>query len=218
MLLVLLAAAAALPLSPNPWPPLPHCDILIAGGSTAALAAAITAAEADQSLAVCLAEPTDWPGGQMTASGVPALDFGSLNRLPENQPQSFRDLMRFLHEQKPPGCWVSTTCYEPQRMVNGWVIPRIRASSNLHLLERTVVKAANHKITGGLASLQMVQRRARAGVQEWVLLSETIDDWYSPVPSSRFEKRWANLTASVFIDATEFGDVLLTAGLATGKL
>ena len=43
------------------------CDIAIAGGSTASLAAAITAAEADQSLTVCFTEITDWPGGQMTA-------------------------------------------------------------------------------------------------------------------------------------------------------
>jgi ribulose 1,5-bisphosphate synthetase/thiazole synthase len=43
------------------------CDIVIAGGSTASLAAAITAAEADRSLTVCFTEITDWPGGQMTA-------------------------------------------------------------------------------------------------------------------------------------------------------
>ena len=47
------------------------CDIVVAGGSTASLAAAITAAEADASLTVCFTEITDWPGGQMTA-GVAA--------------------------------------------------------------------------------------------------------------------------------------------------
>ena len=46
-----------------------ECDIVVAGGSTASLAAAITAAEADRSLSVCLTEITDWPGGQMTAGG-----------------------------------------------------------------------------------------------------------------------------------------------------
>lgn len=43
------------------------CDVVVAGGSTASLAAAITAAEADPTLAVCFTEITDWPGGQMTA-------------------------------------------------------------------------------------------------------------------------------------------------------
>ena len=43
------------------------CDIVVAGGSTASLAAAITATEADPSLIVCFTEITDWPGGQMTA-------------------------------------------------------------------------------------------------------------------------------------------------------
>ena len=53
------------------WPVAPpaHCDVLVAGGSTSALAAALTAAEADENVTVCLAEPTDWPGGQMTSSG-----------------------------------------------------------------------------------------------------------------------------------------------------
>lgn len=53
----------------------PKCDIVIAGGSLASLAAAITAANASKS-AVCFLEATDWPGGQMTASAVPAIDFG----------------------------------------------------------------------------------------------------------------------------------------------
>ena len=44
------------------------CLVLLLGG-VAAEAAAITAAEADRSLSVCLTEITDWPGGQMTAGG-----------------------------------------------------------------------------------------------------------------------------------------------------
>lgn len=73
-----------------------QCDIAIAGGSTASLAAAITAAEAAPELTVCFTEITDWPGGQMTAGGVPAIDFGSANKMPENQPKSFREAMEFL--------------------------------------------------------------------------------------------------------------------------
>ncbi len=53
----------------------PACDIVVAGGSLASLAAAITAANAS-SAHVCFLDPTDWPGGQLTASAVPAIDFG----------------------------------------------------------------------------------------------------------------------------------------------
>ncbi len=52
------------------------CDIFIAVGSASALAAAFGAAEASTEATICLTEPTDWLGGQMTASGVSAIDFG----------------------------------------------------------------------------------------------------------------------------------------------
>ena len=42
-------------------------DVIIAGGSTAALAAAI--ASADSGATTVLIEPTDWIGGQLTSSG-----------------------------------------------------------------------------------------------------------------------------------------------------
>lgn len=51
----------------------PDCGVVIAGGSVAAFAAAI--ASASENVTTCLLEPTDWVGGQMTANGVPALDF-----------------------------------------------------------------------------------------------------------------------------------------------
>jgi hypothetical protein len=38
-----------------------RCDIVVAGGSTASLAAAITAAEAAPELIICFPEITDWP-------------------------------------------------------------------------------------------------------------------------------------------------------------
>lgn len=66
-------------------PPSLACDIVIAGGSTAALGAAITAARHGSEYQVCLFEPTNWPGGQMTASAVSAIDFGPQNRHIENQ-------------------------------------------------------------------------------------------------------------------------------------
>lgn len=54
----------------------PPCDVLVAGGSLASLAAAVAAANASLALspaapaAVCLLEITDWLGGQASFSGV----------------------------------------------------------------------------------------------------------------------------------------------------
>jgi hypothetical protein len=47
-------------------------DVVIAGGTTAAFAAAVASAESGAK--TCLIEPTDWVGGQITSSGVPAID------------------------------------------------------------------------------------------------------------------------------------------------
>lgn len=199
------------------------CDVLIAGGSTAALAAALTAAEADPNLEVCLAEPTDWPGGQMTAAGVSAIDYGAFNRLPENQPRSFRELIAALEfpwrqaGAANPGCWVSLTCYPPQSMVQ-WVERRMAAIPNLKLFKRTVVRASERGSDGYVRGVLLVQRTPKSGYLEWSnALSDEIVDWYDPEPSSRFTKRRLNVTAQVVIDATELGDVLLTAGLEVGQ-
>jgi|LauGreDrversion4_2_1035121.scaffolds.fasta_scaffold1165384_2 hypothetical protein len=40
-----------------------NVDILIAGGSLSAVAAAITAANLTSNMSIVLLEPTDWPGG-----------------------------------------------------------------------------------------------------------------------------------------------------------
>lgn len=83
-----------------------RCDVVVAGGSTAALASAVAAARDNGQLHVCLTEPTDWLGGQMTSSGVPAFDFGPLDRRAEFQPRDFADLVSSLGAGNPASCWV----------------------------------------------------------------------------------------------------------------
>ncbi len=46
------------------------CDILILGGSASALAAALASSKFAPNLTVCLTEPTDWLGGQLTVEGM----------------------------------------------------------------------------------------------------------------------------------------------------
>ena len=199
---------------------------MVAGGSTAALAAAITAATAAPDKMVLLTDPTDWLGGQLTASGVSAIDFGALNRLPANQDRRFRDLMRTLGAPaNPGGCWVSTMCYEPRTLVDRWITPTVAALPNLVISLNTVITGVepcdrHDNLTpvdpGGsrICALTAVRRRPLAGAGAragWSrLLSAAVADWYSPAPSTTFAKEVLRLEAAVFIEATEWGDVLLT--------
>ena len=48
------------------------CDVLVVGGGTGGVAAALAAAR--NGATVCLTEETAWIGGQLTAQGVSALD------------------------------------------------------------------------------------------------------------------------------------------------
>jgi hypothetical protein len=89
-----------------------ECDIVVAGGSTAALAASLAAARTAPEKRICLLESTNWPGlcppsssffppaqavtdchgfptpgGQLTSSAVSAVDFGNHNVHPVNQPK-----------------------------------------------------------------------------------------------------------------------------------
>jgi hypothetical protein len=91
------------------------CEVLIAGGGTGGVAAALAAARAGRS--VVLLEETDWIGGQMTAQGVSALDehehietFGGTRRYYE-----FRNAIRAHYGERNPGnCWVTRLAFEPR--------------------------------------------------------------------------------------------------------
>ena len=117
------------------------CDVVVAGGSTASLAAAITAAEADAQLTVCFTEITDWPGGQMTAGGVPAIDFGggNSNGSPDNQPASFRWAPQARERRRPLNSSCITTESSSQQISNFVKSPSI--SSHLTVSHQHQVSA-----------------------------------------------------------------------------
>ena len=75
-------------------------------------------------------------------------------------------------------------------------------------------------MTGKLLSVLVIMREPLMDPsKEWaVRLSSDVTDWYSPLPSGRFNKTLLNVSATVFLDATEFGDVLMTAGLDVGQV
>lgn len=204
------------------------CDVIVAGGSLASLAAAVTAANVSSTARVCFTEVTDWPGGQMTASGVPAIDFGTDNRVRDNMAGGLADLL--FGPLMPGGenlgdCWVSSKCFQPQIVMESWIMPLIASYPNLLYLPRTAVLSSQRDATTGrVTSVQAVQRTPAAGTTGWeTLLSAQLSDWYDPAPSAAYpEKNLITLSLSsphgVVIDATEFGDILVTSGVGFAQV
>lgn len=205
-----------------------NCDVIVAGGSLAALSTALTAAR--EGSLTCLLEPTDWPGGQLTASGIPAVDFawhkaGELNvgAIGKDPVNSAPELIRWLNAAGNPGnCWVSTHCFEPMPLLANAILPAIWREKNLLLFKNTVVKAAQVQPAGArtrIGGIYAVRRKPKADVP-WggydVRLSQDLPDWYSDKDSARYQKEVLHFTASsgtpVVVDATEFGDVLSLSG------
>ena len=105
LVLQLLLSSVALPAAPEPQ----RCEIVIAGGSAASLATALTAAAAAPAATVCLTDPTDWLGGQLTASAVSAIDGPMLSI----NGRTGHALMTSLGSpNNPGGCWVSVSTNE----------------------------------------------------------------------------------------------------------
>lgn len=200
-------------------------DVVIAGGSTAALAAAFSAAE--EGASVALLEPTDWIGGQLTASGVPAideawhkvtapdgrvlLDVAAVARDPRNMTPWFRDALAAIGN--PGGGWVSRYCFEPRTLLANHLLPRERElAKRLTVFRETVVKRVE---TDGrrITEIVAVRRTPRDGVDGYDrLTSEDLADWYSPDDSPCFTKQTLRFTGAVFVDATEWGEVLALTG------
>jgi hypothetical protein len=201
----------------------PRCEVIVAGGSTAALAAAL--ASAREQRVTCLLEPTDWPGGQMTSSGVSAIDFshttsgglaiGKESQRPENLEGTFYQWMQSL-PGNPGACWVSDKCYEPAPFVEKQIFPVIEAERNLKVFLNTVVKSVEVK-DRRIVSLKAIQRKVKSGTGYDSFFSQDVTDWYSPSNSKQFTKsvltfRGKGNSFPIFIDATEFGDVLVLSG------
>jgi hypothetical protein len=184
------------------------CDVLIAGGSTAALSAALTAAEVNSTIEVCVTEPTDTLGGQLAFN--PAIDYG------KNPPVTGREWGDMISNISDPdsACWVSKSCFPPLRLQH-WIDQRLASLPNLQPILRTTVHGAvRDQATGRVLGLELITRTPRSTKTEWAaLLSESIKDWYSPMNSVNFTKQVRTVNAEVVVEASELGDVLATARL-----
>lgn len=208
-----------------PWTPRDTtvlCDVVVAGGTTSALAAALHAAR--EGAETCLLEPTDWVGGQLTSEGVSAVDFawhrvGSLDvaaahRDPANLPPEWYGFFRALGN--PGRCWVSISCFEPLDLLRDHLLPAVAREPRLHVYLQAVPVAVERS-GSAVSGVTAVQRFARDGAGYTRMLSTALGDWYDPSPSRAFDKRRVTLRGRpgrgfVVVDATPFGDLLVLTG------
>jgi hypothetical protein len=209
-------------------------DVVIAGGSTAAFAAALSATA--DGARVALIEPTDWVGGQLTSSGVPAVDeawhkitppgggepynVSAIARTPANITPNFLALLQAVGN--PGGCWVSRFCFCPDSFLERQLRPlEAAAGDKLVVFLDTVVKRVELSADRRrVVAIECIARTPRPDVADQGydrLPSADLADWYSPADSPRFTKRTirfeaAEKSSTVFLDATEWGEVLALAG------
>jgi FAD-dependent oxidoreductase family protein len=163
------------------------CEILIAGGGTGGVAAALAAARSGRRVA--LLEETDWLGGQLTAQGVAALDeheyiesFGGTRSYYE-----LRNAIRQHYGEPNPGnCWVTRLAFEPRVAVG--------------VIEEML---APHVAAGRLS----IHRRAKT-----VALTTDADRITDLAAMGLDDGRLIRFRPELVIDATELGDLLPLAG------
>jgi FAD dependent oxidoreductase len=200
------------------------CDIFIAGGGTAGVAAAIAGLQAGRT--VCLTEITDWWGGQVSAQGTSALDEKTTQRQKLFFPQGYLELRqqiqaRYQSHKTPGNCWVSVVCFLPKdghEVVEAMLKTAAQqGKGTLKLFPNTVVKAL--QIDGAqIQTVRAIQHAPAAGAAPLNTepLSQTLLDSYVEEDSARFRKtiiqfgpptsgRW------MVVEATETGELLALA-------
>lgn len=198
------------------------CQLVIVGGSTAALGATLIASKL-LNTSVCLLEPTDWPGGQLTSELLSAPDFafhkvidkdtnftldvGTLDRQVDNQNPLFKAMLDVLGDSGH--CWVSPKCSIPSEFHSRVVSPLL---DQIRVLTNTVIKRVTKDSTGRrIVQIDAVQRTANASTKNTCrFLSEELLDWYSEDDSPWFTKTSISLTNIAFvIEGTSWGEVLV---------
>ncbi|MGB7494578.1 MAG: FAD-dependent oxidoreductase [Candidatus Acidiferrum sp.] len=174
------------------------CDIVILGAGLGGSAAALSAS--GKAGRVCMTEPTNWIGGQMTSQGISAFDDNEWTET-TGATRSFRTLRQKIREHYAPMlrtgvkagssvnpglCWVSYECSEAtvdHQVLLSMLDPHIK-SGKLGIFLRTVPIA--------------VEKRGNA-----------ID---SVIVYGFQSHNFVRLKGKVFIDATELGEFLPLAG------
>ena len=165
------------------------CPILVVGGGTGGMAAAIASARVG--IKTCVTEETDWAGGQLTSQGLNASDdsrytdtIGSTRTY-----RRLRTLMRaaYGNAANPGNCWVSHLCAEPKIALDA-----------LDALTKAAIASGKLSVFYNLkpASVDASGSRVRS------------------VTLARTDGGKVTIRAQQTIDATELGDVIKLSGTA----
>ena len=207
------------------------CDVMIAGGGLGGLSAALESLKQGQR--VCMTEITDWVGGQITQQGVSALDERPSQRdislFPKTYLEFRQRIANFYGTLNPGKCWVSDSCFSPNdghQILMEMLEPYLKAQAPgkpppLQLFPNTVVKSV--QVEGAqIQSIEAIKHIPKAQPND-LPLSNTLEDWYSAQPSSKFDKQVIRFTppaerqkerlAWMVLDATETGELLPLAGV-----
>jgi hypothetical protein len=196
------------------------CQLVIVGGSTAALGAILSASKLLDTR-VCLLEPTDWAGGQMTSELLSAPDFagyklidstgfildvGAINFQLENRNPLFTQMLNTLGNTGH--CSVSPVCSIPDQFHSQAVLP---LTKNLRIFYNTVIKHISKDVSGRrITTIDAIQRIPIEAENRCRFLSEELPDWYSYNDSLWFNKTKLSFTnISYVIEGTSWGEVLV---------
>ena len=196
------------------------CELLIVGGTTSAFGAILSASKI-LGARVCLLEPTDWVGGQLTAELLSApdyagfvlrdnatnftLDVGAINRQLNNRNPIFAQMLDVLGDSGK--CWVSPWCSIPTQFHSKAELPQV---NNTRIFYNTVIKRVSKDATGRrITQIDAIQRTPREAAPRCRFLSEEIPDWYSKDDSAWFTKTELSFTNFQFVvEGTSWGEVL----------
>ncbi|CAF1129665.1 unnamed protein product [Adineta ricciae] len=198
------------------------CQLLIVGGTTSALGAIITASKFLKGN-VCVLEPTDWIGGQLSAELLSAPDFafhtvkdkdtnytlnvGSIDRQMNNQNPLFAKMLAVLGDTGR--CWVSPKCSIPNLFHSEAIVPEL---NNTRIFYNTVIKRINKDASGRrIIQIEAIQRTSiQSSTERCRFLSEELPDWYSPIDSAWFTKTQLLFTNMVYVmEGSSWGEVLV---------
>ena len=198
-----------------------NCDLLIVGGSTSALGAILSASKI-LGTRVCLLEPTDWAGGQVSAELLSAPDYAGyilqdnathftlnvaeINRQLNNRNPLFAKMLDVLGNTGK--CWVSPWCSIPELFHSQAILPE---TNNTRIFYNTVIKRVIKDPTGRrIIQIDTIQRAPRQTAERCRFLSEELPDWYSKNDSAWFTKTELSFTNFQFVmDGTSWGEVLV---------
>lgn len=198
------------------------CQLIIVGGTTAALGAALSASKF-VNRTLCLLEPTDWIGGQLTSELLSAPDFafhtvtdrdtnftlnvGQIDRQANNQNPMFREMLNVLGDSGR--CWVSPACSIPSEFHSRVILPLVE---RIRIFYRTVVKRIiKDETSRRIVQIDVVQREERSTETDRCrFLSDELPDWYSDNESQWFRKTSISFkNVSLVVEGSPWGEVLV---------